>query len=463
MEVVSDALTPPPVPPTTPTPVQAQAGGSGAGSVRPAHAGSVRPAQIFPCDGPQSPNDTTAAKVQRITLQLDEKLGSLATEVETLARPAPRKRRVWGGAQAVERGALRPSSPPTPPKVYSEQAPSMRRVDVRLHSADARRDLTTQAATGSPWPAAATGQARRSWHTKGGQLLRATSSEAFPGMAAIERAAAASPSSHRCESQLLKEGSPTAPRWLPGGPQLRDGLTPGQRALGATGSDEHAGHHALMVQYGRPVLLPRLRPPPHHRAKAGARDQALRALERIEGHRRAVLASHRAAEGESGGRANDVPADGADQQQHSVAHQDHDQDGVRCSAPTGPSEPLIWAPPPEGVAAAVPNPGRAEGNAAAGCGPVQHLGLRQVASASALPSSRPTSDEMASPSPAAQREQAAARYTYGPATIASGFTSARTAAVGVAPRMSPRRRATRGEPVGERVGSHAGVLPWMSP
>ena len=429
---------PPPVPPTTPTPFlappaegQARAGG--------ACNGSVRPAQIFPPDGLQSPNDTTA-KVQRITLQLDEKLGSLANEVDTLVRPAPRKRRVWGGAQAVERDN-RPTSPPSSPKVYSEQAPSTRRVDVRLQSAESQRDMMAQAAAGSPWPAAAhTGQARRSWHSAArsgaGTVLRATSSEAFPGMAAIDRAAAASPNSHRCESHLLKEGSPTAPRWLPGGPQLRDGLTPGQRALGATGSDEHAGHHALMVQYGRPVLLPRLRPPPHHRAKTGARDQALRASEHIEGRRRAVLASHRAtergSEREPDGRADDVLADGVVQRQHSMVR----QAGACSSTPPGAS-------PPERGAAAV------------GCSPVQQLGLRQVASVTALTGSRPTS--AATPSPAAQKDQVAARYSYFPVTTTSGFTSARTAAVGVAPRLSPRRRSTR-----DRAGQHS-VSPWMSP
>ena len=51
--------------------------------------------------------------MQGLTLALDSKMGALVNDIEMLINPPPRKRTVYGAAQAIEKGSLRP--PPTPP------------------------------------------------------------------------------------------------------------------------------------------------------------------------------------------------------------------------------------------------------------------------------------------------------------------------------------------------------------
>ena len=226
------------------------------------HAGiqEARRAASETVEQPQLPPGPSDTVVQRITLELDEKIGAIENDVKILIRPPPRKRTVWGGAHAVERGPTRPSDPPSPPKVYGVHAPSARRLAaMAMH-------------TGSP-PAgsAPTGMApgvplspppgKRS---KSPQRRMAATSSPLDLTRELEPRLAVSASAGSLQSTIKLE---------------HDGLTPGQRALGAKADDRLANARSEQAIYGPPVV-PVLLPVPRTRRDASAASAAARVAER---------------------------------------------------------------------------------------------------------------------------------------------------------------------------------------
>ena len=209
-----------------------------------------------------------AAELERMTVALNAKMNVITNEVDTLISPPARVRTVYGGAHAVERGSLRPPPAPPPPKVYSVNAPcraaAMPATSVNRSAAaggDTGADVSGGVVSGASRPSSTVKVLR---HRRD---LRCASCYASLGLASVpidssrdsSRGLLRTP--QLSDTSLLKEGSPSAPRRFEDGAFVRDGLTPGQRALGATGSDQHTSIRELVSRYGKPVMRPSERPP----------------------------------------------------------------------------------------------------------------------------------------------------------------------------------------------------------
>ena len=209
-----------------------------------------------------------AAELERMTVALNAKMNVITNEVDTLISPPARVRTVYGGAHAVERGSLRPPPAPPPPKVYSVNAPcraaAMPATSVNRSAAaggDTGADVSGGGVSGASRPSSTVKVLR---HRRD---LRCASCYASLGLASVpidssrdsSRGLLRTP--QLSDTSLLKEGSPSAPRRFEDGAFVRDGLTPGQRALGATGSDQHTSIRELVSRYGKPVMRPSERPP----------------------------------------------------------------------------------------------------------------------------------------------------------------------------------------------------------
>ena len=206
------------------------------------------------------PKPSSAAEMTSITMRLDSLLDELEPKIKDLVKPRGRPPTPkFGAAQAVASNKTQ-SRPPSPPaKLYNVHAPSTRRL-AAMHSLSF-----------NSLPAAA-----RSGGTAG---MRGTSAGAGIRAGAI-----------RPSNGTLQKVSSSPTLRLPAGLLLRDGLTPGQRALGATGKDLHSGCRALVASYGRPVMLP-TRSPPKPAARAASESELAVTTRDAETRRRKLFAS----------------------------------------------------------------------------------------------------------------------------------------------------------------------------
>lgn len=220
------------------------------------------------------PQSRQARLAQATTLALEMKMNTIGAELESLIRPPSRPRIVFGGAQQVERGSLRPPPPPPPPKVYNS-GPTL----------PPRRAASPVALSPSVPPAGARAHPSRA---------RAYGLATAP---IDQRSSAVYRSLNLEERSLMRYGSPTAPHTTADGVLIRDGLTPGQRALGMSGnSAPHAATRALLIAYpSSPCLMPSLKPPMgQDKRRFAASRKAATALERsrhVERARRRAAAS----------------------------------------------------------------------------------------------------------------------------------------------------------------------------
>ena len=210
----------------------------------------------------------------RITLQLDEQLGSLETEAAAVMRAPRHKRKVYGGAHAVERGPLRPPPPATPPKVYHVHVPSARRLAAiatfpmssprTMLRAESEKAFTGGMARGAPSRGAGSGASGGGGTSPPRRALIGTApldltSDVGPRLRAISASIPASASAEQLRP-----------------PASLDGLTPGQRYLGALAQDRLAPVRSTHERFGRAMYVPVMPPPP----EARVRRESSRALER---------------------------------------------------------------------------------------------------------------------------------------------------------------------------------------
>ena len=349
--------------------------------------------------------------MQGLTLALDSKMGSLVNDIETLINPPPRKRTVYGAAQAIEKGSLRPPPTPPPPRVYNVHAPEFR-VKAAMDRAK------------SPGPTGSRASALRrtqsaSYLYKG--ELRTVPNDAWGRQS--PRHLLKSP--NREDYSIIREdvrperpGSPTAPRRFADGALLRDGLTPGQRALGARAppnSGNHARCHQLVTRYGHPVLMPIRQP---LRPKSGLRrsESALMASKSVEFARRKARAQGWLDEEEMEGRA---PS-------HARPIVTAEMDGVipPGGSPRTPrqeyEDPFPQAPSPTPAGAIGPPGSPLFDSPRLGTPPMRHVASAHQLRASSRPSSgsalqRPLSPAL-SLNGANEDDQLNARYSFFPLT-----------------------------------------------
>ena len=248
----------------------------------PAAAVSTSPEQIRPSSREMAP-------VSSFTMNFDHLLGDFQSQVDSMLRPPPRPRKVYGGAQSIAGGhqlLLPPASPP--PKVYS------------VHNTGTHRLAAMRSLSASSLPLSRCGGAAMHCGFRGAPSHTPTRLASCGSLGSVglhdsldSATGGFLRSPNRSDGSLLREGSPTAPRLLQHGLRgtlLRDGLTPGQRALGATGNDRHAACSALVARYGRPVMLPpRLPPKPAVRASRQAAESVLAVATRTMEVRRQKL------------------------------------------------------------------------------------------------------------------------------------------------------------------------------
>ena len=280
---------------------------------------SVNPPPLQQIHASLAPVAGDPPAVQTITLELEEKISSIDQEIYDLIHPPPRKRTpVWGGAHAIERGALRAPPPGAPARVYNMHAPSKRRVAAieglvaplshGLEGAVAGVPMRQQQQQQTSLQQTSMRVVKLSNNLSSAEALippprsRGKSPAMTTGAYGARSRAAAMEQDH---------GDSTGP--------TRDGLTPGQRALGATGHDRHAPCRALATRYpGSVPMLPKQKPGGARyggfermlAARGGASD-ALLASKAIEGHRRHVLrrlSDSSGAEVEANAPAAELPA-----------------------------------------------------------------------------------------------------------------------------------------------------------
>ena len=209
-----------------------------------------------------------------ITLQLDEQLGSLETEAAAVMRAPRHKRKVYGGAHAVERGPLRPPPPATPPKVYHVHVPSARRLAAiatfpRSSPRSMLRAETQKAFTGG------TARGALSHGVGSGAMGGGGTSpprRVLVGSASLDLTSDVGPRLRAISASI--PASASAGQLRP--PASLDGLTPGQRYLGAFAQDRLAPVRSAHEMFGRAAYVPVMPPPP----EARVRRESSRALER---------------------------------------------------------------------------------------------------------------------------------------------------------------------------------------
>ncbi len=197
------------------------------------------------------PPDTSLRTLETIQA-LEASFVPLEQQLSALSAPVVRPRKVYGGAQAVEEGRKRAVYSKVPPRVYLD---------------------TLEA--GPPEPNGATPGTRRPQHV-GRRPHRLAPSGSAPALL------------HKPRDMLALVAPPRMRQPAAASPDLpsakairRDGLTPGQRALGAEGvADPHAACRPLMERgYSNSIL-----PPPN---------RSLRATRRVETEAAAAAAERK--------------------------------------------------------------------------------------------------------------------------------------------------------------------------
>ncbi len=195
------------------------------------------------------PLDTSVRTLETIQA-LEASFVPLEQQLSALSAPVVRPRKVYGGAQAVEEGKKRAVYSKVPPRVYLD---------------------TLEA--GSPEPNGATPGSRRPRHV-GRRPHRLAPSGSAPALLHAPKDVLALVAPPR-----MRQPAAASPD-LPSAKAIRrDGLTPGQRALGAEGvADTHAACRPLMER-GYSIL-----PPPN---------RSLRATRRVETEAAAAAAERK--------------------------------------------------------------------------------------------------------------------------------------------------------------------------
>lgn len=189
---------------------------------------------------------TSGSVMRNFELHLDNKLDSLETQTALVTKPLVKQRKVWGGAHAVERGSTRPVPLPSAPKVYGVHAPSARRLAAIGVLHNGPKDGSGLRPSASV-PVHSCGAARASSFGSGG----------FGGGSSPPRRAAAT-----APLDLSSSLGPRLAASASAGLLVAnlDGLTPGQRYLGARSEDRLAGVRRAHNLFA--AAVPIMPPPP---------------------------------------------------------------------------------------------------------------------------------------------------------------------------------------------------------
>jgi hypothetical protein len=222
---------------------------------------------LLPPPPPVPPQDAASsmAAVQTLTLQALEKMGSLEADVGNILRPPPRKRKVYGGAQAIQPGS-RPAAAAQPARVYNVHSPSARRI-AAMQSLSNTTASVVDADEASP--AEKHGAGVRAAHPVPCDRARPAAVLIPPlelllhapppegdSLGSNARSDGGQQDGDQQESEFLRSYiGRQAPTVI-----IRDGLTPGQRAFGAKGRDRYASCRASVFKSGRPAMAPHQTP-----------------------------------------------------------------------------------------------------------------------------------------------------------------------------------------------------------
>ena len=186
------------------------------------------------------PRTPSTEAVQRVTMELDEALFAMEKEAAVLLKPPTRKRTVYGGAHAVEpmRGSKDTAATPAP-RVYGGDAAADRRA---LALTTSRLSTPREAGVGLSGPAR-------------------SQSAGWSRSPTLRRAAVPPPPARNLSVELAPLLSTSASSGALSKPSPHfDGLTPGQRALGARAADRLAFVRRQQAAHGPPIGL--VMPPP---------------------------------------------------------------------------------------------------------------------------------------------------------------------------------------------------------